>query len=596
MPEIPGYSHGSAHPVCVIGMTLHDDIIFDYEKVDDFLSNGFLVNELPFGRNDERLTAIIHRVSFLANSLLQAIKVPVFEQAKIAEIQRIQDQRSHRLRLVSPTLANIRQDIVLRAHGFALKILTGLHPNYDFDASFNIIEEDFVKNFKSVIPGGLSIVSVAHAAFKNRVPVMHLGSGIYQLGWGAQAHRFDRSTNDRDAALGSKIASDKRLSNLFLCQAGYPVPHQIAVSSVDAALKAGQEIGYPVVLKPALLERGEGVTIDIFSDDALQDAYLGKQAEFEHLLVEKQIDGLCYRIFIAGKKVRHVVARHPMHVMGDGSHTIQELAEIENAAQKKLAKHRRRPRLEINETSLGLFSTLGLEADSVPPKGMRVPFHRIESTELGGIAEDVLHITHPDNIALAEQIAEFCGLDVIGVDIITEDISKAWHENGAKINEVNFAPLVSPYRDWVQKGLNEYIREIFPQKGRVPIQVFAGGERALNEARRYQAELLKAGQPHFLCSRAETLKPDGTPQLNDLGSSLFLRTHALLLNKAVEGIIFVLQDDAVLMTGFPFDGVSGKEVIDDQFLSLSGDALAAEDVRAQIVRAIDQLPIINEGG
>ena len=209
MPEIPGYSHGSAHPVCVIGMTLHDDIIFDYEKVDDFLSNGFLVNELPFGRNDERLTAIIHRVSFLANSLLQAIKVPVFEQAKIAEIQRIQDQRSHRLRLVSPTLANIRQDIVLRAHGFALKILTGLHPNYDFDASFNIIEDDFVKNFKSVIPGGLSIVSVAHAAFKNRVPVMHLGSGIYQLGWGAQAHRFDRSTNDRDAALGSKIASDK---------------------------------------------------------------------------------------------------------------------------------------------------------------------------------------------------------------------------------------------------------------------------------------------------------------------------------------------------------------------------------------------------
>jgi hypothetical protein len=48
MPEIPGHSHGSRHPVCVIGMTLHDDLTFDHRQVDDFLSNGFLVSELPF--------------------------------------------------------------------------------------------------------------------------------------------------------------------------------------------------------------------------------------------------------------------------------------------------------------------------------------------------------------------------------------------------------------------------------------------------------------------------------------------------------------------------------------------------------------------
>lgn len=82
MPEIPGHSHGSRHPVCVIGMTLHDDLTFDHRQVDDFLSNGFLVSELPFGKEAERIAAIIDRVSFLANSLLQAIKVPVFEQAK----------------------------------------------------------------------------------------------------------------------------------------------------------------------------------------------------------------------------------------------------------------------------------------------------------------------------------------------------------------------------------------------------------------------------------------------------------------------------------------------------------------------------------
>ena len=164
MPEIPGHSHGSRHPVCVIGMTVHDDLTFDYRQVDDFLSNGFLVSDLPFGKEAERITAIIDRVSFLANSLLQAIKVPVFEQAKIAELQYNQDQRSHRVRLLAPTLANIPQEVVLRAHGFALKILTELHPEYDFEAAFEIIDSEFLEKFKKFIPGGNGGAKLGHGS------------------------------------------------------------------------------------------------------------------------------------------------------------------------------------------------------------------------------------------------------------------------------------------------------------------------------------------------------------------------------------------------------------------------------------------------
>ncbi|GGC18870.1 hypothetical protein GCM10011363_39440 [Marivita lacus] len=593
MLEIPGYSHASTQPVCVIGMTLPDSLSFDHPSVDAFLSNGFLVNELPFGNDDDRVRALCDRISFLANSLLQAIKVPVFEQAKIVELHYNQEKRAHRVRLLAPTVANIPREIVLRAHAFALKILNEMHPAYDFEAAFETIDADFVKKFKSFIPGGLSTVSVMHAAFKNRVPFLHLGDGVYQLGWGSKARRFDRSTNDKDTALGNKLASDKRLTNQILRQAGFPVPGQIAVSSLEAVQKAGQELGYPVVLKPAKLERGEGVTIDIDSDDALRDAYLEKQEAFENLLVEQQISGVCHRIFVAGKKVRHVVARHPMHVLGDGIHSISELARIENEAQQKLGKHRRRPKLEIDETSLGMFSQLGLDADSVPTMGLRVPFQRIESAQLGGIAEDLFSVTHSDNITLAEDVAEFCGLDVIGLDIITEDISKAWHENGAKINEINFAPMVSPYRDWVQKGLDTYVQESFPRQGRIPIHVFSGGANALSAARHYQSELFDKGKPHFLCSRDVTLKPDGMPCPDDLRDNLFLRAHALLLNKAAEGIIVVLQDESVLMTGFPFDSVSTKVFVDDQFVSMATAAPLGPDVRERIAQAVDQLPVLD---
>lgn len=596
MLDIPGYSHGSKQPVCVIGMTVPDALYFDLGQVDAFLSGGFLVNELPFEQEGDRIEAIIDRVSFLANSLLQAIKVCVFDPARIAECHYTPEQKAHRVRLLAPTMANIPQEIVLRAHALALKILNEMHPNYDREAAFETIDANFVKKFKNFIPGGLSSVSVAHAAFKAGVPFFHLGSGIYQLGWGSRARVFDRSTNDRDTALGQKLASDKRLTNQILLQAGFPLPRQTPVSSLDAALKAGQEIGYPVVLKPAMRERGEGVIIDLFSEEDLRNAYLKSQETFDSLLVEQQVSGVCNRIFVAGKQVRHVVARHPMHVVGDGTSTIRDLARIENEAQEKLAKHRRRPRLEINETSLGLFSDLGLDADSVPAKGQLVPFQRIESTELGGIAEDLTNDAHPDNIALAIEVADFCGLDVLGLDIITEDISKAWHENGAKINEINFSPLVSPYRDWVRKGLLTYVQESFPQQGRIPVHLFSGGPDALTAAQRHQSELLGKGEPHALCSRHVTLKPDGTPCPTALGDSLFLRIHALLLDRTTQGIIVVVQDESVLMTGFPVDCVSQKVSVDDHFVTMDGGALLDADVRARISQVIDHLPLRTTAG
>src|SRR5690606_24429942 len=84
----------------------------------------------------------------------------------------------------------------------------------------------------------------------------------------------------------------------------------------------------------------------------------------------------------------------------------------------------------------------GLTLDSVPAAGAWAWLRRIESTEWGGVDEDFSTTLHPDNAAIAIRAAELFGLDIAGVDIISTDITRPWHENGAIINEVNSSPLL----------------------------------------------------------------------------------------------------------------------------------------------------------
>jgi cyanophycin synthetase len=47
---------------------------------------------------------------------------------------------------------------------------------------------------------------------------------------------------------------------------------------------------------------------------------------------------------------------------------------------------------------------------------------------------------HPENIWLAERVARIIGLDIAGIDVVTEDISRPVHETDGAIVEVNAAP------------------------------------------------------------------------------------------------------------------------------------------------------------
>ena len=59
---------------------------------------------------------------------------------------------------------------------------------------------------------------------------------------------------------------------------------------------------------------------------------------------------------------------------------------------------------------------------------------------MGGTAIDMTDVVHPDNREMAVRAIKSIGLDVGGVDFLTDDITQSYKDIGGAIVEVNAAP------------------------------------------------------------------------------------------------------------------------------------------------------------
>ena len=105
------------------------------------------------------------------------------------------------------------------------------------------------------------------------------------------------------------------------------------------------------------------------------------------------------------------------------------------------------------------------------------------------------------------------------MDLISTDITRPWHENGAILNEVNFKP-------------------------------FFGGNLDNDKVHPYMEALVDVLA--HLCGHSSVESPSGKA-LHLLASGLFMRCRALLQNPDVQALIVVVDSDEFLKTGLPLD-------------------------------------------
>ncbi len=310
------------------------------------------------------------------------------------------------------------------------------------DTSFDL--NDAVSRLRELdeeIRLGPSTNAVVRAAVARGIPFRRLTDGsMVQFGWGSRQRRIQAAETCLTSFVAESIAQDKELTRTLLDAAGIPIAAGRRVASAEDAWNATCEIGAPVVVKPLDGNQGRGVGVNLMSREQVEAAYAVAAEISGNVLVERYIQGQDYRMLVVGNKLIAAARRNPPQVIGDGVHSVGQLVEQINSDPRRGEGHANAlTKIHFDEIALAHLATQGLTADSIPAEGERVLLRNNANLSTGGTATDVTDDVHPELAARVEAAAEMIGLDICGVDVVCNSVSKPLEGHGAVI-EINAAP------------------------------------------------------------------------------------------------------------------------------------------------------------
>jgi cyanophycin synthetase len=332
---------------------------------------------------------------------------------------------------------------------------------------------------------GPSTETIVKEAQSRNIPWLLLSArSMVQLGYGVHQKRIQATLSSFSGILAVELACDKEGTKTILKDSGIPVPQGTLIQYIDELEDAIQEVGgFPIVIKPLDGNHGRGITIDIKNQQEAEEAYdlASTASKTRSVIVERYYKGSDHRILVINGKVAAVAERIPAHVVGDGKSTIEELIEITNQDPNRGDGHANvLTKITLDKTALNVLGKQGYELTSILPQGAIAYLRATANLSTGGIAVDRTDEIHPENVWIAQRVAKLIGLDIAGIDVVTEDIRKPLREVDGVIVEVNAAPgfrmHVAPSRGLPRNIAAPVIDMLFPvgTPSRVPIIAITG--------------------------------------------------------------------------------------------------------------------------
>lgn len=263
------------------------------------------------------------------------------------------------------------------------------------------------------------------------------------------------------------LSLDKLAVNYLLSSEGLPVPRTLAVVKKDH-YRDGQwhlppEITYPVVAKPSLIHGlGKDVLCNI-QDESTLLAYLHQhQDTYEHFNIETfEADLTSYRVLVLYNRVIAVARRDAACVIGDGCHSIKELIELKNAERSKLKSKYLAGAIQMDQECDIRLKELNLSLDSILPTNEKVTVCYTCNGSRGGTFVPIGRAIHKANKALIVRATKILNLNVVGFDVLCEDIMKPIESSRGFLIEANGDPNIIAHERPIGEGICTPVFRIF---------------------------------------------------------------------------------------------------------------------------------------
>lgn len=286
-----------------------------------------------------------------------------------------------------------------------------------------------------------------------RRAALNLDCHYRELGYGFWSATDDKGNEVRgrggDLALESNVAlqlaGNKPLTHRLLDDLPHyrkPLFREFRLASIDKAQTFMRKQQAPCVVKPARdTGAGRGVITGIHNDAALRRAAVTASMQCKDLLIEETIAGSSYRLLFLGGEYLHGVRRDPPRVTGDGKSTVKELIEAENDRRRRQAERIISFfTITVDQDCRSSLAAQSMELASVPGAGETVQVKRVVNQNGAGDNREISQTIHPTILSTAALANARLGLQLSGVDVLTNDISQPLADTGGVFNEINGTP------------------------------------------------------------------------------------------------------------------------------------------------------------
>ncbi len=328
---------------------------------------------------------------------------------------------------------------------------------------------------------GPSTQAITSAAIEQNIPFIRLNNqSLIQFGHGYKQKRIEAANIDSTPYICEAIAQDKELSKKIFISHDVPCPYGKNITTIEEAILFFRTIEKPVVIKPLDGNQGKGVTVNIQTEETLIHAFTSAKKFSDEVLIELHVQGEDYRLLVVGHQMIAAAKREPASIIGDGQLTIQELITLENENPRRGTGHNNvLSRIVIDDLVLHYLEEQELSLESIVAKGQKVFLRTNANLSTGGQAIDVTDKVHQDIRNKAVRVSQAIGLEICGIDLVCQDITKPLENGNGCFIEMNMTPglrmHIAPSQGTPRQVGQAVARHMYPNdNGRIPIIAVTG--------------------------------------------------------------------------------------------------------------------------